>query len=275
MATKSEKISPTAYATGHLWYRLGLSHPTFSTPQGKRLDRAFGVLMRAVGGQSFDNLMRARHLGIDALLAREIEAGRIGQVIELAAGLSARGWRMTQRFPQLVYVETDLPHMASLKRKLLDEAGLLSARLRVTDLDALRDSGPGSLAGIAASLNSRTGTAVITEGLMNYLDPETARGVWRRIASCLRPFPHTLYLADAYLTQEHRSLAAKIFGKVLSSFVRGRLHVHFDSPEHGISLMHQAGFGTARLHEPRELPELRAEDLAKGAQRVRILEARC
>lgn len=270
---RNERVSPTAYATGYLWYKLGMSHPAMATPQGKKLDRPFGLLMKVLGGKVFQNLMIARHQGIDGLLVRAIEDGRVGQVVEIAAGLSGRGIRMVEKYPALTYIETDLPHMAALKRELLEKAGLLSLRHRVCDLDALADSGPDSLAEIARSLDPKLGTAVITEGLMNYLDPEAARGVWRRIAQTLQSFPHGLYLADVYLTQQNKGLASRIFGGVIQLFVRGRMHIHFESVAHGQQLMRDAGFAEARIHETRDLPETRKISGQPGGNRVRILEA--
>ena len=38
------RLSPTAHATGYLWYRHGLSDAALVTPQGKRLDRGFRAL---------------------------------------------------------------------------------------------------------------------------------------------------------------------------------------------------------------------------------------
>lgn len=68
----SDPISPTAYATGHFWYRHGLSDEAFVTPQGIRLDRYVRIVIAALklfGGVSLDALMLARHRGIDARLA--------------------------------------------------------------------------------------------------------------------------------------------------------------------------------------------------------------
>jgi O-methyltransferase involved in polyketide biosynthesis len=274
-AQSTERVSPTAYATGYLWYRLGFSHPAMATPQGKRLDRYFSVLMKVLGGNVFQNLMIARHKGIDGLLERAIEDGRIGQVVEIAAGLSGRGIRMMQKYgDRLTYIETDLPHMATLKRGLLAKAGLLSARHQVLELDALADTGPQSLAEIAKTLYPGAGAAIITEGLMNYLDPGKARGVWARIARSLQGFPQGLYLADVYLVQQHRGLAARLFGSVIQAFVRGRMHIHFDSVEHGQQLMRDAGFVNVFIHETRDLPETREISQQPGGERVRVLEAR-
>jgi O-methyltransferase involved in polyketide biosynthesis len=270
----SERISPTAYATGYFWYKHGLSHPALATPRGKRLDRPFGLLMKLLGGDVFQNLMLARHTAIDALLTRAIDDGRVSQVIEIAAGLSGRGVRMTQKYgARLTYLETDLPHMAALKRRLLADAGLLSPRHQVLTLDALADDGPDSLAQIAGRLDPKQGLAIITEGLMNYLDPATAQGVWARIARTLSGFPHGLYLADVYFMQQHRGLAARVFGGVIQAFVRGRMHIHFESAAHGIGLMQAAGFRRAAIHEIRDLEETRDIGSRPGGERVRALEA--
>lgn len=275
--SNSEQISPTAYATGHLWVRLGLSHPALSTARGRRLDRLFQLFLtalRPLGGTPFDDLMRARHQGIDGLLTRAIDEGRIGQVIEIAAGLSGRGLRLAERYgDRLLYVETDLPAMAQTKQRLLEKADLLSPQHRVIVLDALADEGPNSLAAVAAQLDPKVGTAIITEGLMNYLDPPLARELWARIAQVLQRFPQGLYLSDAYLRGENDSLAATLFRKVLARFVRGGMHVHFQSSAHGLRLMRDAGFTKASIHATSALPETRAIGLRPGGRRVRILEA--
>lgn len=270
----SEKVSPTAYATGNLWVRLGLSHPVLSTPHGRRLDRAFSLLMRVIGGGSFGTLMHARHVGIDAQLSKAIEEGRVGTVIEIAAGLSGRGIRMMKKYGKKIqYIETDLPHMVALKRERLESADLLSKSHRVIELNALADKGPDSLAALIKTLDKKKGVAIITEGLMNYLSPDEARCVWARIAKNLNQFPHGLYLADAYLTRGNRSIPSIILGAVLSAFVRGRLHVHFKTKAHGIDVMRKAGFRSAALHEPRSLPATRKIAAGKGGDRVLILEA--
>jgi O-methyltransferase involved in polyketide biosynthesis len=275
----NKNISPTAYATGDLWYRHGLSHPALALPEGERLGRRFQLLIRAVrglSGFSIETMLLARHRGIDAVLMQAIDEGRVRQVIEIAAGLSARGWRMKQKYgDRLTYIETDLPAMADTKRRLLQNANLLPKGHRVLELDALADDGPRSLSAIAATLDPALGTAVITEGLMSYLDPETAQGVWRRIARALKPFSHGLYLSDIYMKREHRNVGVLLFGAVISAFVRGRMHVHFETPAQAVATMQNSGFRTAFAHETSSLPQLK--DLAgqRGAERVRILEARC
>lgn len=278
MATASERISPTAYATGYFWYRQGLSHPALATRQGRRIDRIVRPLLlgtRLLGGVSMTALMMARHRGIDHVLAEAIEDGRIGQVIEIAAGLSPRGWDMKRRFgDKLTYVETDLPHMVALKRRLLGDGGLLGPGHRVVELDALAESGPGSLAALAAELDPKVGTAIVTEGLMNYLDEATARGVWRRIAATLARFPQGIYLNDLYLWPKRTDPASIAFGLLLSAFVRGRMHVHFRSEDEAIEGMKECGFRDVTLHRPAAIEATRQYAAIRGGDGVLILDAR-
>jgi O-methyltransferase involved in polyketide biosynthesis len=273
----SEKVSPTAYATGYFWYRHGLSHEGLLAPEGRKLDRRFGYLMRAVklvSGMSIEALMLARHKGIDAVLSRHIDSGKVTQVIELAAGLSARGWRFSERYgKRIAYVETDLPHMVELKRGMLDKAKLNGPRHRVVTVNALLDRGPGSLHELAQSLDRKTGLAIVTEGLMSYLDPRTARGVWRRIARTLSDFPTGVYLSDTYVRSDRYGLGGALFRGVIQRFVRGRMHVHFETPDQARRLLKAAGFKDVTLHEPRNIPETAALGAVRGGDRVRVLEA--
>jgi len=273
----SEKVSPTAYATGYLWYRHGLSHPGLLIPEGRRIDRRFRFLIRLIkliSGVSLDALMLARHKGIDAVLTRHIESGKVTQVIEVAAGLSPRGWRFKQRFGgRITYVEADLPKMADLKRGLLDRAKLTTPGHRVVTVNALTDSGPDSLQALAESLDPNAGTAVITEGLMSYLDPESARGVWRRIAGALARFPHGVYLSDSYVRQDRYGLAMKLFRGAIQRTVRGRMHVHFQTEAEAVEALRAAGFREAHMHPPRDIPETSELGRIPGGDRVRILEA--
>ena len=273
----TERISPTAYATGYMWYRLGMSHSALATPQGKHLDLAFGLLMKGLkrgSGTSFDALMIARHKGIDARLAQASDQGRITQVIEIAAGLSPRGLNFMKRYgDRITYLETDLPAMAATKRRLLDKAGLLSARHQVLELDALAEKGPQSLAAIAKTLDPKQGTAIITEGLMSYLDGDTARPVWQRFAQMLKKFPQGLYLADCYIQRDNYGTGSNVFRAMIGKFVKGKLYVHFNAAAEAIQTMRSAGFKAVTVHEPRALPETRVIAATRGAERVRILEA--
>lgn len=270
------RISPTAYATGYFWYAHGLSHPALATPRGRRLHYALKPFLlgaQAVGGLSMDALMLSRHRGLDEVLQQRIARGEVRQVIEIAAGLSPRGLRLCQQYPGLRYLETDLPAMAAVKRRLLDGAGLLSERHEVVELDALRTQGPASLEALAARLDPTQGLAIVTEGLMNYLDPATAQALWQRIAEVLKRFAHGVYLSDVYLQRQHRDLGSRGVGRLISAIVRGRIHVHFDDPRHAAAILRELGFAEARTHLTHTLESTRQYAAIPGGDRVQILEA--
>src|SRR5690348_6965545 len=148
----SETISPTAHYTGYVWARNGLSHPGLETREGRILYETLRPTMlasRALGGPSLEAYLLARHRALDELLERAISEHGVSQVVEVAAGLSPRGWRFSQRHGErLTYLEADLPAMAERKRRALERIGSLSEHHRVAALDALRDDGPESLSAL-------------------------------------------------------------------------------------------------------------------------------
>lgn len=264
-----ETISPTAHYTGYVWFAHGQSHEAFATRTGRLMYQALrgpNAAARAVGLATLEGMLLARHQLIDLRLTQAIEAGEVSQVIEIAAGLSPRGWRFTQRFPELTYLEADLPAMVEHKRALLEQVG---ARHQVVELDALA---PTALDDLCATLDPARGTAIITEGLVNYFDRATVTAMWSRFARALARFPHGLYLSDLIVRDGNRDLVTTTFATLLGMFVRGKVHVHFASAEEAVRALEDAGFD-ALLHDPRdfayELPDLERA----GAGRVRVIEA--
>src|SRR5215218_1359539 len=101
MANQRSPISPTAHYTGAVWASNGLSHPAFHSAAGGLMYNAMRLPMaitKALGGTKLEELLLARHRLLDRRLERAIESGEVSQVIEIAAGLSARGWRFSRRY---------------------------------------------------------------------------------------------------------------------------------------------------------------------------------
>ena len=99
--SSGDNISPTAHYTGEVWQRAGLSHPWLGTREGRVMVDALHPLMVVsgkLGGPSLESYLLARHRAIDALLTDAVEHHSVGQVIEIAAGMSARGWRFANRY---------------------------------------------------------------------------------------------------------------------------------------------------------------------------------
>lgn len=271
-----DAISPTAHYTGETWVRNGLSHPDLGTTEGRVFFEALRPTMaisRALGGPTLEGLLLSRHRIIDRLLEDAIAAGTVSQVVEVACGMSPRGWRFASRHSDLVYVEADLPAMAARKRNALERMGSLSDRHRVADLDVLHDGGPGSLAELMTGLNPESGTAIVTEGLLSYLSDEQVDSIWRRFAAELHRFPAGLYLSDLRLAGAERDPVEQVFNAGLGAFVRGKIHPHFHSEEDAAAALVRAGFDSAELHRGDLHP---AADLSgdAGAALIHVIEGR-
>lgn len=272
----SDAISPTAHYTGETWVRNGLSHPGLATWQGRLF---YGTLAlpnaasRLLGGPSLEGLLLARHRIIDALLDDLIRGG-VSQVIEVACGMSPRGWRFSERYgDDLTYVEADLPAMARRKREALAQIGSLGERHRVVELDVLRDGGPQSLEALVESMDPEAGLAIITEGLLVYLDDETTRALWTRLARVLRPFGTGVYLSDLRFERAHPGISERAFERLLSAFVRGEIHPFPGEEADAEAALRSVGFERVALHRCDQHPAAGEARRYAGAGLLSIVEA--
>jgi O-methyltransferase involved in polyketide biosynthesis len=267
-----DRIGPTAHYTGYVWARNGLSHRALSTIEGRLLFDALQPTMlasRAIGGPTLEAYLLARHRAIDARLEQAIDHG-VTQVIEVAAGLSPRGWRFVNRHENLVYIEADLPGMAQRKRAALDRIGSLGERHRVREVDALRDDEqPGSLAAVISELDQRAGLAIVTEGLLGYLPPDAVAGMWRRFATALGRFPAGRYISDVHMGGA-QTPQVRAFRVALSAFVRGRVYLHFHNAAEAEAALRDAGFANAEVRRAADLVEGSRD---AGGRLAHILEA--
>ncbi|MFT5063641.1 MAG: O-methyltransferase involved in polyketide biosynthesis [Gammaproteobacteria bacterium] len=260
-----------------MWYRYGLSHRAFTNAAGRSLDRLFSKLAQPaikVTGLSFDDLMLARHRGIDDALTQAIDTGHVTQVIELAAGLSPRGWRMTKKYGEsILYVETDLPHMITRKETLLDRNRLRGPRHSVQAINVLSASGADSLAALFDSLDPTQGVAIISEGLLNYLDDQQLMFALNNIANVLQTHEHNIFLADYYLNDEIKGVITTTFLAMLKTFVRGHVSIHDANVEMATRRLKQCGFTKVTLPTADTLPSNKTLNGSIGARKVHILQA--
>lgn len=271
----SGTISPTAHYTGETWVRNGLSHPQLATWQGRMLHLGFALPLaasKAVGGPTLDGLLLARHRIIDAILDDLIRGG-VSQVVEVACGMSPRGWRFTERFEQLTYVEADLPGMAQRKREALARMESLTDRHRVVDLDVLQESGTGSLEALVETLDPAAGLVVISEGLLTYLDDDTVNALWARLATALGRFDKGAYLSDLRFAKGGQGLPERTFDIVLGAFVRGRVHPYRGDEAMAERDLRGAGFEQVSLHPGDRHPAAAAVRDDPGAGAICIVEA--
>jgi O-methyltransferase involved in polyketide biosynthesis len=271
-----ETISPTAHYTGYVWFAHGQSHEAFATRTGRIMYHALrgpNVVANRASLPTLEGMLLARHRLIDLRLTEAIEAGEITQIVEVAAGLSPRGWRFRTRYgDRITYVEADLPGMIAHKRRILEALGGETANHRTAEIDALAGDGPTSIEGVCRSLDRTRGTAIITEGLVNYFDTPTLLAMWSRFAAALRPFPRSLYLSDLLLRHGNEGALVAGFQWLLSAFVRGKVHMHFDSLEQAEDEMAETGL-VGMLLDPRDFADALPDLETAGAARVRIIEA--
>jgi O-methyltransferase involved in polyketide biosynthesis len=274
----SAAISPTAHYTGETWVRNGLSHPQLETWQGRALHRGFALplaVSKTLGGPTLDGLLLARHRIIDSVLDDWIRGG-VGQVVEVACGMSPRGWRFSERFgDRLTYVEADLPAMAQRKREALARMDSLGDRHRVVDLDVLQEGGPGSFEALVESLDPSQGLAIVTEGLLTYLEDDTVEALWARFATALERFDQGVYLSDLRFARESQGLLERSFDVVLGTFVRGKVHTYRGDEATAETSLRSAGFEQVQLHHGDEHPAAAEARRDPAAGAICVIEASC
>ena len=279
-AIDTSSISFTALYTGHVWFANGLSDNAFHTRKGSFFYHALApfeyVGKRLVGGDIKTFLLQ-RHFLIDHLLTTAIEHEGVEQVLEIACGLSPRGYRYSQRYRNLKYVEADLPDMAARKHRLLSEKQLLNHNHQVVPLNILSQKSVDSLETVIDhSFERDKPLLVITEGLVNYFSTDSITPFWQRLHDCLAEFPMGIYLTDNYpLLHDHpfrRTLS--VLGSMLGAVSRSEVSFHFCSDEEAESYFTQLGFERVNVRNPRayydslDIPRTRINSL------VRIIEAR-
>jgi O-methyltransferase involved in polyketide biosynthesis len=252
----SSSISFTAHYTAQTWQEHGLSLPQLKTGAGAAMYRLMEPAERAgrsLLGTNLRAMLVERHTTMDRLLGEIMEVAPDTQVLEIACGLSARGYRFSQSHPGIRYVEADLPKMAATKSALLAKVEGLSPEHKVVPVDILASTGALSLeAVLAAAFDQGRPIAVITEGLMNYFPLEVATGFWRRLAQAMKRFPAGSYLADTYPPPERPllRLIARAGAAGLRVISRSSAGIHFASDAAAIAHLRGLGFSDVQSHRP-------------------------
>lgn len=154
----------------------------FHDPYARRLagERGERVLRHMGGGSSGSWPMVVRTVAMDAILTRLIREQHADTVVNLAAGLDARPWRM--ELPSgLRWIEADLPPIMEYKHQALAQE-TPRCRLEVVPADLADPSARRALLQRVAGQTSRG--IVLTEGLLVYLAPEQVAALARELADC-------------------------------------------------------------------------------------------
>ncbi|HKK55456.1 class I SAM-dependent methyltransferase [Marinobacter sp.] len=275
----STGISFTALYTGAVWHRHGLSDDALATAPGQWLYHLMTPLEAtgmAVLGANLRIFLLQRHLIIDHLVEQAVNRG-VTQVLEIACGMSPRGIRLRQKFPQLHMAEADLPAMATRKASRLLVTGNLGPRHQVMPVDILAPAGDHSLETVVArTFDNREPVVVITEGLTSYFSLPVISGFWQRLASVLKERPGSVYLSESYLMPTQLLLRSnlKFFGGLLGAITRSDVSFHFRDDQQAAEHFSSCGFPAVTVHNPADFYGRLAIPQSRHDPMVRVVEAR-
>ena len=247
--SKHRHISFTAHYTGYIWYKLGISHPVFATQKGKWLAKLVHPLEswaeKYVGG-SMRTTLKQRHEMIDAHPTALIEQHPDIQVLEIASGLSPRGWSFQKQYPDIDYRELDLPDMAKVKLEALNSLGANEVDVLSVDLFSHE------FEQVFQLFDSHRPLVVISEGLINYFTLKMLRHLLSTISAQANRFPELHYLTDVYPEPVKNRLANFIWtcSKLLKFLSRSAFTFHFSNPNLAKDFFHTAHFWQVEVIQP-------------------------
>lgn len=256
--SKHRHISFTAHYTGYIWYQMGISHPAFATSKGKFLSaivHPFESWAERVVGGSMRTTLKQRHQLIDNTLISLLERNKDLQVVEIACGLSPRGWGFRNQYPNLRYIEVDLPDMAETKKIALAQAGQPDAEVMSVDLFSPK------IKDLFDQLDPSKPVVMISEGLINYFTKDSLKSLWQSFAHYGKIFPEFHYLTDLYPEPTQHRLAKLIWqsSKLLKVMSRSAFGFHFTTPQEVMNFFNDVEFRETIVIQPRESANKTAE----------------
>ncbi|WP_038346015.1 class I SAM-dependent methyltransferase [Acinetobacter sp. A47] len=257
--SKHRHISFTAHYTGYIWYQMGISHPALATTKGKTLATLVHPIEswaeKYVGG-SMRSTLKQRHTMLDHSLEQLIRQHPDLQVLEIACGLSPRGWWFRQHYPEITYRELDLPDMAATKQAALQQIEQNAEDVLSVDLftDAFADA--------FEVFDPQRPLVVISEGLINYFEKPLLQQLIRAIAHYGQDFKALHYLTDIYPEPTQNKLASIIWNssRLLKWMSRSAFSFHFKTPAEIEQFFHAADFHQVTVQQPKQFFEQATPD---------------
>lgn len=244
-------ISFTAHYTGYIWFKMGISHPAFATSKGKSLALLAHPLEslaeRYIGG-SMRTTLKTRHTLLDEHLTQLIQQYPNLQVLEIAAGLSPRGWWFRTHYPDIDYRELDLPDMAETKQMALTQIG--GDQSEVLSVDLFTEDFQNAF----TVFDQIRPLVIISEGLINYFDKTLLKQLIDSIAKYGSGFQSLHYLTDLYPEPVKNKLAKVIWSssKLLKLVSRSAFSFHFINPIEVVDFFQASGFNKVEVIQPKQ-----------------------
>lgn len=275
----SSSISFTALYTGHVWYANEMSESFLTSPMSHALYWAMQPVefaARKLVGVNIEETLLQRHQILDHRLDHLIRDNGVTQVLEIACGLSPRGMQFSRRYPQVKYVEADLPGMVERKRTLLNRNAALRDKHTIVECNFFEKDTPAALNTVLREhFDQSQPIAIITEGLVNYFDLPTISSVWGKIARLTRAFPAAWYLTDLYPEAHGRAAPfVNIGARLLGQITRAEVNLHFTSDDAIEEGFRQVGFSEVTAHQPEQFYDIVPIPRSTSHSHVRVVEAR-
>ncbi|MEO4187510.1 class I SAM-dependent methyltransferase [Acinetobacter pittii] len=247
--SKHRHISFTAHYTGYIWYQMGISHEALATTKGKSLAYLVHPIEswaeKYVGG-SMRTTLKQRHTMLDHYLEQLIQENPDLQVLEIACGLSPRGWWFRQHYPSITYRELDLPDMAQTKQNALQQIEKNAPEILSVDLftDAFAQA--------FEVFDPNRPLVVISEGLINYFDKGLLKHLIQSIGHYGATFKKFHYLTDLYPEPIKNKLASIIWNssKLLKLMSRSSFSFHFKSQQEVKDFFKDTAFEQVTIEQP-------------------------
>lgn len=252
--SKHRHISFTAHYTGYIWYQMGISHPALATAKGKTLAALVHPIEswaeKYVGG-SMRTTLKQRHTMLDHDLQELIQQYPDIQVLEIACGLSPRGWWFRQHYPNITYRELDLPDMAATK-----QAALQQIEGEVDDVLSV-DLFTETFASAFEVFDPKRPLVIISEGLINYFEKPLLQQLIKSIVTYGQDLKELHYLTDLYPEPTQNKLATIIWNssRLLKWMSRSAFSFHFKTPAEVESFFYEAGFKQVVIQQPKQFFE--------------------
>lgn len=273
-------ISFTALYTGQVWYQNGMSAQFFTSPRGNlmyHLMKPVNFVGRHTLGLDLQDLLLQRHHIIDHRIEQLVKEEGVTQILEIACGLSPRGYKLSRKYPDLHYVEADLPDMANRKQALLLAHKGFGPNHKVVHCNILTSGAPDGLDYVMQQvLDPSRPTIIITEGLINYFDLPTISGFWKRLVQLGQTFPNAWYLTDLF--PQHPDVPTRVLvgvaQRLLGVATQAKVNLHFSdqaSIEQGFG---RCGFRQVDVHQPEHFSHLLPLPATHSPSYVRVVEAR-
>ena len=164
------------------------------------------------------------------LLNRLLQGTGIRQVIELAAGITARGIEMAQD-PDVTFVEVELPGIIRQKKQIIDSLVAESKISQPTNLQLVSGSALNDLSYATAHFDANKPIAVIHEGLMRYLNVEEKAQVALNVRKLLEKFGGIYITPDITLKVFVDEWVQNIFSNMIGMDVNANAFENIEAAE--------------------------------------------